>query len=62
MVFIHGGNFMLGSGSPSFYGPDKLMDYDIILVTFNYRLGMFGKHLKFHTRRDENDPRSISLK
>lgn len=24
------------------YGPDYLMEKDVILVTFNYRLGVFG--------------------
>ncbi|XP_055953429.1 esterase E4-like isoform X1 [Argiope bruennichi] len=40
MIFIHGGNFE--EGSANIYGPEKLMDKGIILVTFNYRLGVFG--------------------
>lgn len=43
MVWIHGGGFSFGSGSNLFYGPDYLMEKDIILVTFNYRLGVLGK-------------------
>jgi len=41
MVFIHGGSFYFGSGN--WYGPNYLLDKDVILVTFNYRLGVLGK-------------------
>lgn len=43
MVFIHGGGFYSGSARTDMYGPDYLMQKDVILVTFNYRLGIFGK-------------------
>ncbi|XKL63137.1 hypothetical protein PGB90_005501 [Kerria lacca] len=42
MVYIHGGGFLSGSGSSMMYGPDHLMNFNIILVTFNYRLHIFG--------------------
>ncbi|KAL7302333.1 hypothetical protein TKK_0004996 [Trichogramma kaykai] len=42
MVWIHGGAFAFGSGDDSFYGPDYFMRKDVVLVTFNYRLGIFG--------------------
>ena len=42
LVWIHGGGFFAGSSSPSFYGPDYFMDYDVILVAINYRLGPLG--------------------
>ncbi|CAG4948032.1 unnamed protein product [Colias eurytheme] len=42
MVFIHGGGFKEGSGSPLIYGPEYLVKHDVILVTFNYRLGVLG--------------------
>ncbi|XP_038211384.1 cholinesterase 1-like [Zerene cesonia] len=42
MVFIHGGGFKEGSGSPHIYGPDHLVKHNIILVTINYRLGVLG--------------------
>jgi acetyl esterase/lipase len=42
MFWIHGGGFYLGSSNTSFYGPDYLMTGDVILVTFNYRLGPLG--------------------
>ena len=30
------------AGSPGVYGPEYFMDYGVILVTVNYRLGPFG--------------------
>ncbi|CAG9795463.1 unnamed protein product [Diatraea saccharalis] len=42
MVFIHGGGFRDGSGSPFIYGPEYLVKLDVILVTFNYRLEILG--------------------
>ena len=42
MVFIHGGAFYLGDGTPEFYGPGWLIDHGIVLVTINYRLGPLG--------------------
>lgn len=42
VVFIHGGGFMRNSGSdPNFWG-DGFVQAGAILVTFNYRLGIFG--------------------
>lgn len=42
MVLIHGGTFMSGSSGTEIYGPDYLIDKNVILVTFNHRLGAFG--------------------
>ncbi|CAH0589988.1 unnamed protein product [Chrysodeixis includens] len=42
MVFIHGGGFRDGSGSPFIYGPRHLIKHGVILVTFNYRLEILG--------------------
>lgn len=42
MAFIHGGAFMMGSGSRELYGPDHLIQTGVMVVTFNYRLGPFG--------------------
>lgn len=44
MVWIHGGGFMTGSGNgeTDFYGPDFIMDRDVVLVTINYRVGVLG--------------------
>lgn len=45
MVFIHGGSFIEGSSRADMYGPDYLMTEDIVLVTINYRLNIFGKFI-----------------
>jgi para-nitrobenzyl esterase len=42
MVWIHGGGFMNGSGSLSWYDGTKLAQEGIVLVTINYRLGPLG--------------------
>lgn len=43
IVFIHPGGFYSLSGqSKNFAGPHYLMDRNIVLVTFNYRLGSLG--------------------
>uniref|UniRef100_A0AAG5D1N2 Carboxylic ester hydrolase n=1 Tax=Anopheles atroparvus TaxID=41427 RepID=A0AAG5D1N2_ANOAO len=42
MVFIHGGGFMSGTGSSLFYDPQYFVQQDVIVVTFNYRLGPLG--------------------
>ncbi|KAG4072767.1 hypothetical protein HA402_005244 [Bradysia odoriphaga] len=42
MLFIHGGGFLEGSGNDNFYGPDFFINEDVVLVTLNYRLGVFG--------------------
>src|SRR5699024_71807 len=41
IVHIHGGAYMYGAGH--FYSqPTLLMDREVVLVTFNYRLGILG--------------------
>ncbi|KAI4466376.1 carboxylesterase [Holotrichia oblita] len=42
MVAFHYGAFISGSSSSDVLGPQYLLDKDVILVTFNYRLGIFG--------------------
>lgn len=42
MVWIHGGAFVCGSSKIELCDPTLLMEQDIVLVTFNYRLGMLG--------------------
>ncbi|KAL6257876.1 hypothetical protein P5V15_011474 [Pogonomyrmex californicus] len=42
MVWIHGGAFSMGSGDATFYGPDYIVQKDVVLVTLNYRLGVLG--------------------
>lgn len=43
MVFIHGGGFLIGAGSDkSYWGENIVNSQDVIVVTLNYRLGIFG--------------------
>lgn len=46
LVWIYGGLFVYGNSSSKFYGVDNLIEQDIILVMFNYRVGIFGKSLR----------------
>lgn len=42
MVYIHGGAFRAGSSATTSCGPGYLLDEDVILVTMNYRVNVFG--------------------
>ena len=42
MVWIHGGGFMTGDGTPDSFGPGYWMAHGVIIVTINYRLGPLG--------------------
>lgn len=42
MVFIHGGGFEGWSSVSTFFGPEYILDGDVLLVTLNYRLGILG--------------------
>lgn len=43
MVWIHGGAFIIGTGNdPAYDGSTLARRGDIVIVTINYRLGMFG--------------------
>ncbi|XP_071823624.1 acetylcholinesterase-like [Apostichopus japonicus] len=58
MVFIHGGSFVLGSGSDFPYNPLPLVFLgDVILVTINYRLNIFG----FFSTGDDAIPANLGL-
>jgi para-nitrobenzyl esterase len=42
MVWIHGGGYLNGSGSQPVCNGETLASHGIVVVTFNYRLGVFG--------------------
>ncbi|XP_046751128.1 juvenile hormone esterase-like isoform X2 [Diprion similis] len=42
MVWIHGGAFICGDGTSDMYSPDYLIKTDIVFVSIQYRLGVFG--------------------
>ncbi|XP_046484317.1 venom carboxylesterase-6-like [Neodiprion pinetum] len=56
VFFIHGGAFQFGSGSD--YRSKYLLDREVTLVTFNYRLGPFG----FLSTEDATVPGNMGLK
>ncbi|KAL6435674.1 hypothetical protein ACFW04_005532 [Cataglyphis niger] len=58
MVWFHGGAFNNGLGDDLFFGPDFLIEQDVILVTLNYRLGAIG----FLNTGDKNAPGNAGLK
>lgn len=45
MVFIYGGAFISGCAEEVDFGPNHLIDQGVIFVTFNYRIGPFGKYI-----------------
>ncbi|GAA3013520.1 carboxylesterase family protein [Kitasatospora albolonga] len=58
LVYVHGGGWKLGAGSLPTYDGARLAERgDLVVVTFNYRLGVFGFGL--HERLD--DPRTGSF-
>ncbi|XP_077297608.1 juvenile hormone esterase-like isoform X2 [Arctopsyche grandis] len=42
MVYIHGGGFYVGSGNFERFRPDFFIQKEIVYVTINYRLSVFG--------------------
>ncbi|XP_076180089.1 esterase E4-like [Ptiloglossa arizonensis] len=58
MVFIHPGGFYGYSGQSAVFGPQYLLDKDIVLVTINYRLGALG----FLSTGDNLAPGNMGLK
>ncbi|CAG9824261.1 unnamed protein product [Phaedon cochleariae] len=58
MLNIHGGTFIHGAASPGFYGPQFMIEQNVIVVTINYRLGPFG----FLSTGDKVMPGNMGLK
>ncbi|KXS20954.1 alpha/beta-hydrolase [Gonapodya prolifera JEL478] len=53
MVWIHGGSFSIGSNSTPGYRADQVVaDYDVVIVTVNYRLGIFGFYASDNLREE----------
>ncbi|CAK9797871.1 Venom carboxylesterase-6 [Anthophora quadrimaculata] len=42
LLWIHGGAYKFGHSNNTLYGPDFLVRNDVVVVSFNYRLGPFG--------------------
>lgn len=49
LVFFHPGAFYIFSGQSSNFGPQYLLDKDIVLVVVNYRLATLGKIFSYIT-------------
>nr|AIY68362.1 esterase [Leptinotarsa decemlineata] len=58
LFWIHAGGYFYGSGAYQYYDPKYFIDYNIVVVTMNYRLGPFG----FLTTADEVIPGNLGLK
>ncbi|KAL5242172.1 hypothetical protein ACI65C_009582 [Semiaphis heraclei] len=58
MIRIPGGGYLAGSGGLSSNGPHYLLDKDIVIVTFNYRLGILG----FFSTENDDLPGNYGMK
>ncbi|XP_055697980.1 juvenile hormone esterase-like [Phlebotomus papatasi] len=58
MVWIHGGSFSGGNGDSFTYGPDHIVDDNVVMVTINYRLGALG----FLSTEDHHAPGNYGMK
>lgn len=59
MFWIHGGLFSYGSGSDTLFGPDYIVERDVVLVTINYRLNVLGNQCHPMNRRVSRSKNSI---
>lgn len=58
MVWVYGGGFHEGEPDFDHHNPQHLLDEDMIVVSFNYRVGVFG----FLTTNDIVSPGNLGLK
>ncbi|XP_046629732.1 juvenile hormone esterase-like [Neodiprion virginianus] len=58
MVFIYGGQFRFGVSNPERWGPQFILNKDVVLLVPNYRFGILG----FLTTGDEVSPGNNHLK
>ncbi|CAH1724878.1 unnamed protein product [Aphis gossypii] len=58
MVWIPGGGFSSGHGGFSLYGPQYLLDKDVVVASFNYRIGPLG----FLSTEDDVLPGNYGMK
>ncbi len=58
MVWIHGGGFNIGASSQSAYDGEHLAAQGVVLVSINYRLGIFG--FLAHPALNQESPRGVS--
>ena len=58
MVWIHGGGFQLGASSQSVYDGEPLAAQGVVLVSINYRMGIFG--FLAHPALSQESPQGVS--
>jgi carboxylesterase type B len=58
MVFLYGGHFTNGSGATRLYWGDSLARKGVVVVTFNYRLGVMG--FLAHPELSAESPQHVS--
>ncbi|GJQ72641.1 hypothetical protein Trydic_g1303 [Trypoxylus dichotomus] len=58
MVWVHGGAFLQWNSSYALFGPDQLVQEGTVVVSFNYRLGIFG----FISTNDDVAPGNTGMK
>ncbi|XP_015176905.1 PREDICTED: esterase E4-like [Polistes dominula] len=58
IVYFHPGGFYFFSGQYRFYGPEYLLDHDLVLVTLNFRMGSLG----FLSTGDSYAPGNVGFK
>jgi para-nitrobenzyl esterase len=58
MVWIHGGGFVIGASSQSVYDGEPLASEGVVVVSINYRLGIFG--FLAHPALSKESPQGIS--
>ncbi len=58
MVWIHGGGFAIGASSQSAYDGEPLAAQGVVVVSLNYRLGIFGFFA--HPELSKESPRGVS--
>jgi para-nitrobenzyl esterase len=58
MVWIHGGGFVIGASSQSAYDGEPLASQGVVVVSINYRLGIFG--FLAHPALSQESPQGVS--
>jgi para-nitrobenzyl esterase len=58
MVWIHGGGFVIGASSQSVYDGEPLASEGVVVVSINYRLGIFG--FMAHPALSKESPQGVS--
>src|SRR5215472_830951 len=58
MVWIHGGGFIIGGSSQSAYDGEPLASQGVVVVSINYRMGIFG--FLAHPALSRESPQGVS--